>query len=312
MGLQKLDLPAEGILLYEFKHTDGEVVKEHHHQVHQILYALEGEGKLKLDGKDNAFNHDHIAVIVPQSEHSIVSDSKLTVLVLAFDDAIFDSAVRNGLLDSFFNRSKLLKLSGFSSSELRQLLRKMLFEQSSGNLLSRLAMRIILCEILLVLSRSEQAPSLSDANSLRAERIRHYIDTHYFEIFDANNIASMLGMSSRYVNMIFKEHFNITPMRYLTDMRIELAKKMLAETDKDIASICFELGFETVSTFYRIFKDSVEVPPNKYRTLHKIQERHMEDNDKHYEPDYLPTHAPDNDASSKPEPHRQAYPKSTD
>jgi AraC-like DNA-binding protein len=249
---------------------------------------------------------------VPQSEHSIVSDSKLTVLVLAFDDAIFDSAVRNGLLDGFFSRSKLLKPNGFSSSELRQLLRKMLFEQSGGNLVSQLAMKIILCEILLVLSRSQQALSLSDANSLRAERIRHYIDTHYFEIFDATNIASMLGMSTRYVNMIFKEHFNITPMRYLTDMRIELAKKMLAETDKDIASICFELGFETVSTFYRIFKDSVEVPPNKYRTLYKIQKRHMEDNDKHYEADYLPTPVPDNAASLKPELHRPAYPKWTD
>jgi AraC-like DNA-binding protein/quercetin dioxygenase-like cupin family protein len=312
MGLQMIRLPAEGILMYEVKHTDGDVVKEHHHQVHQILYALEGVGRIKLDGIDSAFNIDHVCVIAPGAEHAIMSDSKLNVLVLAFDQTIFEDAVKNHLLDEHFQHSRLIKPFNYGISELRQLLRKMLFEQSGLHFMRQLAMKIILIEMLIGLSRSQLPHAQTDANSLRAERIRHYIDTHYFENLDAHRIAGILGMSSRYINMIFKEHYNTTPVRYLTDLRIGLAKKMLTETDKDITSICFELGFETVSTFYRIFKDAVEIPPQKYRTLHKTREKHAVQNERHYAPDYLPTHAPGSAASSGQAPRRQAYPRSSD
>ncbi|WP_282938482.1 AraC family transcriptional regulator [Paenibacillus sp. RC67] len=277
MSLQMIELPAEGILMYEFQHVDGEAMKPHHHQVHQILYALEGEGKITLNGRVEAYSQDRVAVIVPNSEHSIVSDSKLTVLVLAFDETIFDAVVRKELLQAFFSKSQLCKPNPFTGSELRLMLRKLLFEQSSGSQLGLISMKIILSELMIVLARSQHMLQVTDANSLRAEKIRHYIDTHYFEIVSATDIAAKQGISLRYINNIFKEQYNMTPMQYLTDIRIGLAKQMLAETEKDIASICFELGFETVSTFYRVFKDAVQMPPNKYRTLHKIQERNREE-----------------------------------
>lgn len=277
MGLQRIDLPTKGMLMYEFQHVDGDVVRPHHHQVHQILYALEGQGKITLNGKASEYGQDRIAVIAPNSEHSIVSDSRLTVLVLAFDEGIFDASVQQELLHPFFGSSQLGKPNPFIGSELRQLLRKMLYEQSAGSKLGSLAMRIILSELLITLARSLHIQQVTDANGLRAERIRHYIDTHYFEIMSAGDIAAKQGISLRYINNIFKEHYNMTPMQYLTDIRIGMAKQMLAETDKDIASICFELGFETVSTFYRIFKDAVQMPPNKYRMLKKMHEPDRKD-----------------------------------
>jgi AraC-like DNA-binding protein len=271
MSLQLIDLPKEGVLLYEFKHVDGDVVKKHHHQFHQILYALEGEGKILLNEKVSAFKHDCVAVIAPKSEHSIISASKLTVLVLAFDESIFDKSIQNELIREFFNMSYLYHSNTFNSNELRQLLRKALFEQGNESNLRFLAMKVFLAELMIVLARTRQTPHLWDANSLRAERIRHFIDTHYFEIMRATDIAAKHGISSRYLNTIFKEQFKTTPMQYLIDIRIDMAKKMLVETNKDIASICFELGFETVSTFYRIFKGTVRIPPNKYRSLYKMQ-----------------------------------------
>jgi len=312
MSLQTLQLPAEGIFMYEFKHRDGDVVKEHHHQVHQILYALEGEGRITLEGTDSTFNSDHVCIIAPGVEHAIMSDSKLTVLVLAFDQTILDDEVKTRLLYEHFHSFRLIKPFNYGISELRQLLRKMLFEQSGRNLMSQLAMKIILIEMLILLSRSQIPHVPTDANSLRAEQIRHYIDTHYFENLDADQIAGILGMSSRYINMIFKEHFNMTPVRYLTDLRIGLAKKMLTETDKDITSICFELGFETVSTFYRIFKDAADIPPHKYRTMHKIRGRHAVQDERQYAPDYLPTHALGNAASSGQAPRHPEHPKLPD
>ncbi|SFM50667.1 AraC-type DNA-binding protein [Paenibacillus sp. 1_12] len=265
------DLSIKGIRLYESKHKEGDKVTEHHHQIHQILYALDGKGTILLEGKNLEFNQDNGVVIVPYDNHAIFSDSKMTVLVLVFDQTALDGSVRETLLDECFTTSRIMKLNPFAGSEFRQLLRKMLFEQSRGKSLNLLAMKIHLSEVLLVLARSQQSAPVSDANSLRAERLRNYIDTHYFEIMSSNDISAKLGVSNRHVNNIFKEKYSVTPMQYLTEVRMELAKKMLAETEKDIVSICFEVGFETVSTFYRTFKNAVHMSPNKYRKAYKTE-----------------------------------------
>lgn len=57
----------------------------------------------------------------------------------------------------------------------------------------------------------------------------------------------------------------MTPIQYLAVTRIEEAKKLLTGSDKDITSICFEVGFETLSSFYRTFKQLVGRTPKQYR-----------------------------------------------
>lgn len=251
--------------LRESKHREGEAVQEHHHQTHQILYVLEDEGKITLDGTEHHFNQDNVAVITPYSNHSIIANSKLTILVLEFGLANLDADIQAEIIDKHFHESDLLALNLFEAGEIRQLLRKMLYEQSVGKSINRLALKIYLSELLLILMKAREEPRLIDANILRAERLRKYIDTHYYEMINANYISTMLGMSIRHINNIFKEQYDITPIQYLTEVRMELSKKMLLETDKDIVSICFEVGFESLSTFYRSFKNYTNTSPNQYR-----------------------------------------------
>lgn len=269
MSSRELDLSTAGIRLYESNHKEGDLVNDHYHEVHQILYALEGEGQIVLNGSSYSFQQDNVAVIVPLSEHSIVSDSKLTVLVLAFDKSCLEASVQEDLLTSFFSDTQFIELNPFDGSTIRQLLRTMLYEQSHGDSINYVAMKIFLSEMLLKLARAQQQPEAFDANVLRAERLRNYIDTHYYEIISSEDLSTKLGMSARHLNNIFKERYEVTPIQYLTEVRIGLAKKMLIETDNDIASICFEVGFESLSTFYRTFKNSANISPNKYRTAYK-------------------------------------------
>src|SRR5699024_3690688 len=128
------------------------------------------------------------------------------------------------------------------------------------------ALRLYLSQLLLIIARGEKNTGKIDANALRAERLRDYIDSHYYDWIHAEDLAARLGMSTRHMNTIFKETYQLTPIQYLTEVRVGLAKKMLAESDKDIASICFEVGFESISTFYRAFKNNTSISPNKFRT----------------------------------------------
>jgi AraC-like DNA-binding protein len=265
MMLKRIELPVNGIHLYESKHQDGDIVHEHHHSIHQFLFTLEGEGTITLDGTRYECKQDCAVLIVPYSNHAVVSDSKLTLLVLAFEEANIDSFARTDLLQTCFQLSALLQLNPFAAADVRQLLRKMLFEQTHQDAFGPWALHIYLHEILLVLARSSQSSVVTDSNSLRAERIRSYIDQHYFEPLTAGDIAARLGVGARQVNNIFKEQYRMTPIQYMTEVRIGLAQKLLAETENDIVSICFEVGYETLPTFYRAFKNIVNMSPNMFR-----------------------------------------------
>lgn len=255
------------IRLNESKHKEGEAVKKHHHQTYQILYVLEDEGKITLDEKEYYVNPDKVAFITPYSDHSIVANSRLAILVLEFEIDSLEIDIQHEIIQAYFNQSSLLTLNVFEASEIRQLLRKMLYEQSIGESINRLALKIYLSELLLMLMKAKEEPRIVDANVLRAERLRKYIDTHYYEMINADYISKMLGMSIRHINNIFKEQYSLTPIQYLTEVRMELSKKLLLETDKDIISICFEVGFESLSTFYRSFKNYTNTSPNQFREI---------------------------------------------
>lgn len=267
--MKKSDWHGYGIQLRESKHSERDQVEQHHHQIYQILYAMEDEGNVTLNGKSYPFNQDHVAFIPPFSEHAITAHSKLVVLILEFGGDALDRDIRDHLIDHYFEQAELIKLNLFEANEIRQILRKMLYEQAMGRFINFLAMKVYLAELLFILARSQEEPEIRDANVLRADRIRRYIDTHYFNVMNASDISSKLGISTRHVNTIFKDQYGMTPIQYLAKVRMEKAKKLLIETDKDIVSICFEVGFESLSTFYRTFKHDTQTSPKKYRSAHQ-------------------------------------------
>lgn len=163
-------------------------------------------------------------------------------------------------------------MSPLDGNELRLLLRKLLFEEKREDRFSSWALRIHLHEIMLLLARAKSATSIADADHLRADRIRSYIDSHYYETIGPADLAAKMGTGIRRLNDAFKAQYRMTPMQYLTEVRMSVAKKLLTETDKDVVLICFEIGYESVPTFYRAFKNVVNQSPTQYRSAHHTEE----------------------------------------
>lgn len=66
----------------------------------------------------------------------------------------------------------------------------------------------------------------------------------------------------------FKHQFGISPVKYLTSIRIERAKKLLVETQMPVNEVAAQSGFSDISSFQRNFKNSVSVTPTQYRAAH--------------------------------------------
>ncbi|MDG5787135.1 AraC family transcriptional regulator [Evansella sp. AB-P1] len=271
MKYLKLSIPDEGVHLYENIHKKEDYVAGHYHDDYQILYALDGSGKITVDSSIYEFKKDTAVLLVPNSQHSIEAHAKLTVLVLAFSKEKLAVKFSDTLFSDIEAQSTFYDLDPFSASELRQLLRKLLFEQNNSKEPYRnLASPLFLLEMLLIFARINKRTNFSDANEMRSTRIKEYINSHYFENIHAETLASKFGISTRYMNDIFKSYYNVTPMQHLQHVRINRAKSLLIDTDKEIVSICFEVGYETLSTFYRSFKNTVGMSPHKFRTTNYV------------------------------------------
>lgn len=75
------------------------------------------------------------------------------------------------------------------------------------------------------------------------------------------------GYSHGHLCRIMKKEFNITPIKYITDLRLQYAANLLTTTNYDILSISVRLGFSSLSYFITIFKKKYGMPPSKYRSM---------------------------------------------
>jgi AraC-like DNA-binding protein len=65
----------------------------------------------------------------------------------------------------------------------------------------------------------------------------------------------------------FKRELGITPIDFINQERIKIAKELLAETKNDISDACFKAGFGSTNYFFIIFKKYVGITPGKFKEM---------------------------------------------
>lgn len=83
-----------------------------------------------------------------------------------------------------------------------------------------------------------------------------------------------IGFASPYhFNRTFRQITGVPPLQFLYALRLEAAKRMLAETQKKVIDICYEVGYSSVGTFTRRFANVLGVSPVRFRKLTGNQPR---------------------------------------
>jgi AraC-like DNA-binding protein len=100
-----------------------------------------------------------------------------------------------------------------------------------------------------------------------AKEILSYIHTNYKEKITIDKIAKHVNISRSECFRCFKRFMNKKPVEYINEYRLMKAAKLLRETDKSIASIYTECGYESASYFAKIFKKIYSMTPLEYRKL---------------------------------------------
>ena len=93
-----------------------------------------------------------------------------------------------------------------------------------------------------------------------------YIQNHYGENISVDMLANVCHMSKYYFVRIFHTENGVSPIEFLQQYRITIARHLLLETQKSIALIAEETGFENQSYFSKIFRKYCGVSPRQYRS----------------------------------------------
>jgi AraC-like DNA-binding protein len=102
----------------------------------------------------------------------------------------------------------------------------------------------------------------------RLLRARDAMDRAYAQPLDVRAVAAVAHISPAYFSRCFRAVFGEAPHRYLQRRRIERSMFLLRETNRAVTDICFEVGFGSLGTFSRTFREIVGETPSGYRKGH--------------------------------------------
>jgi transcriptional regulator GlxA family with amidase domain len=104
-----------------------------------------------------------------------------------------------------------------------------------------------------------------EESNRRMLRARDAMDRSYAQPLDVTALARIACVSEAHFIRTFRATFGETPHRYLQRRRVERSMFLLRESDRSVTDICLDVGFTSLGTFSRTFREIIGQSPLAYR-----------------------------------------------
>ncbi|MEO9483038.1 MAG: AraC family transcriptional regulator [Ekhidna sp.] len=235
-----------------------------------VVMFTSGKRHLLSDGMNNqSVIGSEVVQKIKASANPFVGDEVAVRLICGhfeFDSSMSD-AFNRSLPDVLLLRSEEIKRNEL----LRSILELIVIESSSylpgGDVLvSRLgeALFIHLIRTYSELHKDQVGflAAIQDERISAALKLLHESPEKEWKLGD---LARKAGMSRTSLANRFREIVGETPMNYLTNWRVSLAKQMLKESNLQVKEIAFKIGYQSEAAFIRVFRSRLNTTPLKYR-----------------------------------------------
>ncbi|GLX67575.1 AraC family transcriptional regulator [Paenibacillus glycanilyticus] len=102
------------------------------------------------------------------------------------------------------------------------------------------------------------------------DKAKQYIEQHFTEDLSLEETAEHVHLNPHYFSKVFKQQVGATFIDYLTGLRIDKAKQLIASADElALKEVCFEVGYKDPNYFSRVFKRVTGVTPTEFRSQAK-------------------------------------------
>jgi len=93
---------------------------------------------------------------------------------------------------------------------------------------------------------------------------RHYINNNFDNELNLDLLSHIRFTSKFHLLRLFKRYYGQTPMQYLIDRRLDKSKELLLK-GQSVTETCFDIGFESPSSFSTLFKSKFGLTPTEFQ-----------------------------------------------
>ncbi|MNO36514.1 Bifunctional transcriptional activator/DNA repair enzyme AdaA [compost metagenome] len=265
-----------------FIQNDADVTHLHYHNCLEIGYCCEGSGVFFVEEKILPFSKGDVSIIFPGQLHLAQS---LKGQVSRWHYCFLDLKSLLGTIPpQSWSEPTPKEYSRFTNivspsdapdiSLMTQYLVKELGEQQPGyeSAVKGCVWTLMTLIIRAINSTTEHTPEAEAADRTSMQKISkslEYISQHYMEPIQIRELAATCNLSVTHFRRTFRTCMGMAPIDYLNNVRMHMASAMLCYTNSSILNISEEVGYATLSSFNRHFKQRMGVAPSKWRTMNQ-------------------------------------------
>ncbi len=265
----RLDLePWDSELLYISKSRyDGDWNSiQHSHPFAEIFFVIDGKGQFLVESQTLLVQKGDFILVNPNVPHTETSfrDMPMEYFVLGINHFTFqaehEEESRYYFIPSYMKHVQTINVF------LQYLFREMKIQDEYSAQICQKILEAIILEVM----RHKRVNLIAQEEVKQVREValaRRYIDQNYSQEITLDTLSQITQTSKYYLAHVFKETFGISPIRYLNQRRIDIAKAMLRTTDLQVSQIANSVGFSSASYFTQAFNRETGYSPKAFRDL---------------------------------------------
>lgn len=269
---------VQGIRLYHNRNTIH--FPSHWHSAIEILYPLEENYTVKIGTEENVLAPGDILVVAPGTIHSYTPPESGERIFILFDYNLLKMFRGLRQMMQAIQPYLLITQTAYPplNEKLQELLRDVIREYDEDAPYCGAMIWSRLLEFFAYIGRTDVyrvSHSREFPKDKRQEYVTkfmevcNYITDHLDEEINTDRLAEIAGFSKFHFSRLFKEFTGYSSHEYLIQRRLETAEQLLANPDLSITDVAMQSGFNSLSTFTRVFKAEKEMTPSAFREINQ-------------------------------------------
>ena len=240
----------------------GPIVRTSGYKWHHILFSEEGSGFLKYDNLTFQIDEGTLFFLPADYPHEYYPENNRWDVKWI----TFDGYAANHIL-SLLNMTAPIIIKPSELSTFQKLFSKMFAAQNSDKLYGDHVCSALVYEYIIEFHRhvnSKESKTRNERNTLLLP-VLNYIEENYKSDFPMTVLSELAGVSPQHLCRVFKEAMNTRPNEYLTQKRLQEAKRLLQASKLPISQVAIQSGFSDARYFSTVFKKHEGLTPMEYR-----------------------------------------------
>ncbi len=269
--------------MYNYKELEFELLKgvdekQHFHPDIEILFVLEGQAGVWIQGRKFLMEKEDIILVNASMPHEIVCSGESVLGRVYYSYALL-ADVLQGENCIFFCNSVLRP--NLSYGELRAVFHDLVYQHVRGRRKTYCQRDSLLFRLLDILVEKFHFLETVETegnpwHDERISRIIHYVNRNYQTGISLTELAEEMYVSASTLSRLFKKEMGVYFADYVNQVRMKYALGELLYTDKSITRIAVDSGFSNPSGFNKVFRETYGLSPSEYRSVLKENAREEE------------------------------------